>query len=114
MMLNLSATKIGTKNYVSLNTKTTEEAKDISKPQTLLELNEKISRKIQEKLKNINDEICRTLDKELAVPAELLVLLNLLMVGNSSDKTGFTVHVKKNSTDHFVQPQKWKQKQFNH
>ena len=54
---------------------------------------EKILKKIQEKL-NIKNEFCGTLDKELAVPAELLVLLNLLMVGNSSDETGFFLQVK--------------------
>ena len=36
-MPNLNATKVGTKNYVSLNTKTVQEAKGILKPYTLLE-----------------------------------------------------------------------------
>ena len=36
-MPNLNAIKVGTKNYVSLNTKTVQEAKGILKPYTLLE-----------------------------------------------------------------------------
>lgn len=55
---------------------------------------EKISKEIQEKLKNIKNQFCGTLDKKLAVPAELLVLKNLLMVGNSSDENSFSLQCK--------------------
>ena len=45
--------------------------------------------------KRIEEYQEQTLGKELAVLAELLLLLNLLMVGNSSGETGFSLQVKK-------------------
>ena len=93
-MPNLNATKIGTKNYVSLSTKTVREAKDILKPKTLLEMIGKVSEDTRGKLKNTKNAFSVTLNKELAIPVELLVLLNLLMVCNNSDETGFPLQLK--------------------
>ena len=90
-MPNLNATKIGTKNYVSLNTKTVQEAKGILKPYTLLENDGESSggntTKTEEYISK--NKFYRILNKELAVPVELLVLLNLLIVGNSNEETFF-------------------------
>ena len=67
---------------------------DLLKPQTLLELMEKIATQIRSKLRDTKNEFTGSFNEEVSVPSELMILLNLLMVGSSSNETGFSLPVK--------------------
>ena len=77
-----------------MKTKTGQQAEDLLKPLTLLELMEKIATQIRSKLRDTKNEFTGPFTEEASVPSELMILLNLLMVGNSSNETGFSLPVK--------------------
>ena len=82
------------KLYVSLKTKSTKEVEECLQSQTLIDVMEKVAKELRSKLRDTVTDFTGSFTNELSLPSELMVFLNLLLVGNSCDEFGFSLPVK--------------------
>ena len=55
---------------------------------------QKVAKEIRSKLRDTVTDFTGSFTNELSLPSELMVFLNLLLVGNSCDEFGFSLPVK--------------------